>query len=275
MIWPSQPQYGDFIPAFMRLMFHGGDNVALGHLDASGNWSNISVALDDAVEHLLQNRDTPNLYFRASAHDAGKNYGAGNCVRAHALFLDIDYGDEGHKRKSPFKTVEDALCYMLTMPLRPSVAWHTGHGLQGAYLLKEPCVFPAAGGAAEALLQYRAASEGLAEMAKADSAFTPEHAYRIPLTVNSKAHGHPGTADVRGQVLWCEDWRRFGLDEIAAAGVSTRRMINYTGASSSRSQFMQTFGLTGVVRSAHDETGGHCSSITSWRSYSAYHGFFF
>jgi len=217
MTWPSQPPYEDFTPKFMHLLFGDGDVVALANLDASGNWSNTSLKLEDAVAHLLLHRDTPNLYFRASANDGSGNYGACNCLRAHALFLDIDYGAEGHKRKSPFKTLDDALGYVLTMPLRPSVAWHTGHGLQCAFLLKEPCVFPAGGGAAEALLLYRAAAEGLANMAMADAAFTPEHAFRVPLTVNSKAFAHPGTDDVRGRVLWLEDWRRYGLGEIEAA----------------------------------------------------------
>jgi hypothetical protein len=232
MIWPSQPQYEDFIEKFMRLLFSDGDNVALAGLDAYGNWSNISLTLDEAIAHLLANPDTPNLYFRASAHDGSRNYAACNCTRAQALFLDIDYGSVGHKRKSPFKTVDDALCYLLTLPLRPSVAWHTGHGLQCAFLLKEPCVFPAGGGAAESLSLYRDASEGLASMAMADSAFTPEHAYRVPLTINSKAHAHPGTPDVRGRLLWLEDWRRFGLSEIAEAvkGYGIADLLNDTPA---------------------------------------------
>lgn len=232
MIWPSQPQYEDFIPTFMSLVFGAGDGVALAGLDAYGNWSQTSLTLDQAVAHLLANRDTPNLYFRASAHDGSGNYGGGNCLRAHALFLDIDYGTEGHKRKSPFKTVDDALCYLLTMPVRPSVAWHTGHGLQCAYLLKEPAVFPAGGGDAENLLLYRAASEGLSKMAMADAAFTPEHAYRVPLTINSKAHAHPGTCDVRGQLLWLEEHRRYALAEISESvkGYGIADLLNDTPA---------------------------------------------
>jgi hypothetical protein len=216
MIWPTQPQYADFVPKFMRLAFASGDSVALGRLDAYGVWSNAGMGLDDAVRYLLANPDTPNLYFRASAHDGSGNYGRGNCVRAHALFIDIDYGCDGHKRKSAFKTLEDAMGYALTMPLRPSVAWHTGHGLQCAYLLKEPCKLDAGGGTAQDLLLYGAAAEGLKNMAMADSAFTPEHAYRVPLTVNSKAHDHEGLPDVRGLLVWCED-RRYGLEEIAGA----------------------------------------------------------
>jgi hypothetical protein len=212
-----QPAYADFVPKFMRLLFADGDTVALGRIDAVGNWSESKHTLDRAVALLLANQDTPNLYFRASAMAGGSGCGADNCASARALFLDVDYGGAGHKRKSPFKTADDVVGYLLTMPLRPSLAWHTGHGVQCAFLLKEPCVFPASGGSVEDLLGYRSAGAGLVKLAMADAAFTPEHAYRVPLTVNSKAYKEPGLADVRGQLLWCDERRRYALSEIEAA----------------------------------------------------------
>ncbi len=214
---PAQPAYSDFVPKFMRLLFAAGDTVALGRIDAFGNWSESKHTLDGAVALLLTKEDTANLYFRASALAGGSGYGADNCASARALFLDIDYGSAGHKRKSPFKTVDDVVGYLLTMPLRPSVAWHTGHGLQCLYLLKEPCVFPAGGGNAVDFVRYRQAGLGLVKLAMADAAFTPEHAYRVPLTVNSKAHKEAGLPDVRGEVLWLEENRRHTLSEIEAA----------------------------------------------------------
>jgi hypothetical protein len=93
----------------MRLLFAAADTVALARIDAGGNWSESRHGLDQAVAWLLANPDTPNLYFRASALAGGSGYGADNCASARALFLDIDYGGAGHKRKSPFKTVDDAL----------------------------------------------------------------------------------------------------------------------------------------------------------------------
>ena len=100
-------------------------------IDAAGNWSNTVLDLDQAIANLLANTHTPNLYFRASACD-GKGYAEANCVSARAFFIDIDYGKAGHRKTSTFKTLDDAVGYVLTMPIRPLVCWHTGHGLQAA-----------------------------------------------------------------------------------------------------------------------------------------------
>ena len=201
----------------MRLLFAAGDRVAMAHTDADGNWSNTVLDLDQTIAYLLANSANPNLYFRASAVDA-LGYAEANCVSARAFFIDIDYGKAGHSKTSTFKTLDDAAGYVLTMPIRPSVCWHTGHGLQAAYLLDKPCVFPAGGGGtAEDLRRYKAIGSGLRKLALADAAFTPEHAYRVPLTINSKAHKYPALPDTVGAMLWCDAERVYTLAQIEAA----------------------------------------------------------
>ncbi len=214
---PDQPRFQDLIPRFMRLLFATGDRVALAHTDAGGNWSNTVLDLDQAIAQLLANAHTPNLCFRASAFD-GKGFAESNCVSARALFIDIDYGKAGHSKTSTFKTLDDAVGYVLTMPVRPSVCWHTGHGLQAAYLLDKPCVFPAGGGTPDDLRRYKAIGSGLRKLALADSTFTPEHAYRVPLTINSKAHKYPALPDTEGALLWYDDSRVYTLAQIEAGG---------------------------------------------------------
>ena len=199
---PTQPLYQDLIPRFMRLLFTVGDRVALAHTDTSGNWSNTALDLDQAIAYLLLNAATPNLYFRASACD-GKGYAEANCVSARALFLDIDYGKDGHSKTSTFKTLDDAVGYVLTMPIRPSVCWHTGHGLQAAYLLDAPCVFSGGGGTAEDLQRYKNIGSKLLKLTMSDAAFTLEQEHRVPLTINST----PKQSDVRGAQLWCDESR--------------------------------------------------------------------
>ncbi len=216
MTFPPQPEYETFIPAFMRLMFAEAERVCLCS-NVAGNWDESMHTMDEALHWLLQNRDTPNLYFRASAFGPGPSTAQANCASVRALFLDIDYGSEGHKGKTAFKTLDDVTSYLLTMPLQPSLAWHTGHGIQCAYLLDKPCVFPLAGGDTGALFRYTAAGDKLRKLAMGDAAFTPEHAYRVPLTLNSKGHSHDDIPDVTGSLLWCEPLRRYALEEIEKA----------------------------------------------------------
>ena len=199
----------------MRLLFNEGDRVAL-CTNVSGNWAEQFYTLNDAINYLLANRNTPNLYFRASSFGNGVTTAQDNCSQASALFLDIDYGTEAHKKPSLFKTLDDVTGYLLTMPLLPSIAWHTGHGVQCAFLLDKPCVFPSGGGV-DTLDRYKAIGAALKTMAMADDAFTPEHAYRVPISLNSKSHKYPGLADVMGSLLWCEDHIRYTLEQIEAA----------------------------------------------------------
>ena len=217
MRMPTQPRYEDFIPRFMRALFGPGDLVVLASLKPGGVMVNEPFARDDAIQALLELGDVPNMYFRASAHDGQAGYEKGNCVRIGALFLDIDYGEAGHKKKSPFKTLEDAVGYLLTMPLRASAAWHTGHGVQAVYLLKEPFAFPAGGGDALSLMRYEGVSRKLSQMAMSDATFTPEHAFRVPLSLNDKRELDPGLPVVRGEVLWMDEYRRHAFEEIEAA----------------------------------------------------------
>ncbi len=216
MTMPPQPDYNTFIPSFMRLLFAEADNVCLCS-NVDGNWANYSLTLPEAITWALSNKATPNIYFRASAFGTGPEFKQHNCTQSRALFVDIDYGSDGHKRKSQFGTMEDVVAYVLTMPLRPSLAWHTGHGIQCAYLLDKPCVFPLAGGDTGALFRYTAAGDKLRKLAMGDAAFTPEHAYRVPLTLNSKGHSHDDIPDVTGSLLWCEPLRRYTLEEIEKA----------------------------------------------------------
>jgi len=211
MKFPPQPDYNTFIPDFMRLLFAETDKVCLCS-NVGGNWAEAMYTMPQALTWLISKQATPNTYFRASAFAHGPGTTQANCASASAIILDIDYGSDGHKKASPFKTLDDTVSYLLTMPITPALAWHTGHGMQCAYLLDQPCVFPAAGGTADAMVRYMDAGNKLKAMAMAD-AFTPEHAYRIPLTLNSKGSSH-GSADVWGSVLWQDTGTRYSLDQI-------------------------------------------------------------
>ena len=183
----------------MQAIFAPTDTVVLGRLNKS--WENVSQNRDHAIHTLREHQNTPNIYFRASAHDGTSSYGKNNCIRVQAFFLDIDYGTDGHRKANPFRSMDDAAGYLLTMPIRASVAWHTGHGVQACYLLKQPYLFPLGGGDALSMARYEEVSRKLSKMAMSDSTFTAEHAFRVPLTLNDKREKDPNLAVVRGSLL--------------------------------------------------------------------------
>jgi hypothetical protein len=218
---PTQPKFADFIPRFLGLLFRPEDRVVLAHRQppqCASDWINHSDTLENVVSLLLSGyAATSNVYFRASAHDGTCHFGKTNCVRVRALFLDLDCGLAGHAKPSPFATLDDATGYLLTLPVRPSIAWQTGHGVQAAFLLREPYLFPAGGGDPDSSSRYEAVSAKLSAMSMSDGTFTPEHAFRLPLSVNEKWWSEPPQPAVTGELLWCKDDLTYTFDQLAGA----------------------------------------------------------
>ena len=198
------------MPEFMRQLFAHGDMLRLGYAGTGGLVQLPPCTLDAALTWLLANGHTPNVYFGASAFDGSGTHRKENCVRTRALFLDLDYGHEGHKRPSPFRCYEDALGYLLTVPARPTCAWHTGHGIQACFKLDTPYAFPVGGGDADSLKRFERVSARLGQMCMSDATYTPEHLFRIPLTINQK----DGVPPVTGSLLWWEPTHAHTFDEL-------------------------------------------------------------
>ena len=217
---PVQPKYEEFLPRFLQALFEPGDCVNVARLVPAAPGSKIvkrldaSYLRDDAIKFLLPNPDMSNYYFGASAVDGTGVYGKTNCVLARAFYLDLDYGKAGHNDECPFATLEETVGYLLTLPLRPSVAWATGHGVQAAYLLREPF---ALGGDQERIGRYEGVSKRLSKMAKSDATFTCHHLFRVPLSLNDKWWLEEVPPEVRGELLWMDDARRYAFEEIEAA----------------------------------------------------------
>ena len=216
---PAQSRYEEFLPRFLQALFEPGDIVNVARLvpstlpDKEVDRLDASYLRDDAIKFLLPNADMPNYYFGASAVDGTGVYGKTNCVLARAFYLDIDYGKTGHRKAGAFETLEDVLGYLLTMPLTPSIAWATGHGVQAAYLLKEPYRID---GEVDRIERYERVGKRLGRMAMADDTFTIHHLFRVPLSLNHKMWLKTPAPEVRGELLWFEPGRKFAFEEIEA-----------------------------------------------------------
>ena len=194
-------EYSKFMPRFMQALFEPGELVRITHIPSKFDIRNARLKRDAAIDRLLQFEHTPNVYFACSAFNDVQGYGQANCISTRSVCLDIDCGSEGHAEAAFFDTLEDAYTYVMTAPLRPSGVWSTGHGLDVLYRLQEPLELQGCSADRNALIEYKQVVKALANMMHADSAITPEHLFRVPMTLNDK----PETPLVCGSLLhWDE-----------------------------------------------------------------------
>lgn len=206
---PIERAYGQFLPEFLGAIFAPGDRVRVAVLHGPGDMRNERMLRDAAVRRMQQLHATPNLYFACAALNDAEGYGKRNCVSTRAVCLDLDYGTAGHRASTFFDTMQDAWACLMTAPVTPSCVWHTGHGLQALYLLDTPYVFRDSDPDAR-IAAYEAVSRKMAMMVQSDATFTPEHLFRVPMTVNAK----PDTPPVQGQLLWWEPGRRYAFTQL-------------------------------------------------------------
>ncbi len=133
-----------------------------------------------------------NCWFCGSVLD-GKGCKAINCLWTKSIILDVDYGKHGHKRQSPFPDCQSAMDHVYSQTLQPHIIWHTGHGIQLAFLLDENISFSDAHKTA----LYEKHKRGLNKIFRGDSTCSREHLFRMPCSMNIK----PGCPPVRGEIL--------------------------------------------------------------------------
>ena len=196
----------DTVKRFLEVLFKPGELLCLA-VDGADRRQSLSV--ESAIKLLSQNPDAPNVYFSACVHNGAADYTRPAFTYTRAILLDIDYGKVGHNKVSPFATREDATSYLLTVPIQPSIAWHTGHGIQVAYLLRDPYLFDGD----TALEQYEQVAQGLKQMLLADAHQTPERLFRVPCTVNQK----PDAPAIRGELLWFHAELKYSVSELTSA----------------------------------------------------------
>lgn len=114
--------FADFIPKFFAAVFHDRDHIAL-RRSVSGLGSSTlprSIGRDQAIEWLLQNRGTPNLFFADSTYSPlglggtmllqDETTTGRNCLALRrAVFVRVAFGVAGTGRNPVFASFEHAL----------------------------------------------------------------------------------------------------------------------------------------------------------------------
>lgn len=136
-----------------------------------------------------------NFWFNCSAMD-GRGSCKANCIGTGSIAADIDYGIEGHRKPSPFVTMEEALAHVYSIPVKPSFVSCSGHGLQPIYLLREKCIY-----ADKSLEVFHEAKRRLYHALRSDCTSSPAAMFRVPGSVNDKSRLFPGLPIVRSYIV--------------------------------------------------------------------------
>jgi P4 family phage/plasmid primase-like protien len=129
-----------------------------------------------------------------------------------AFHVDLDYGDEGHKKTSKHETYESALNAIRQFLLQPTIIVHTGGGFHAYWVLVHPLRVEDYG--ADVL---EAINKGLSAALGGDSGTQDiSRVFRVPGTYNLKTPDKPRLAEVisnSGKKYALEDFKDFMTPE--------------------------------------------------------------
>jgi|GEM_PF-357246 putative DNA primase/helicase len=109
-----------------------------------------------------------------------------------AFHVDLDYGDEGHRKTSKHSSYESALNAIHQLPLRPTIIVHTGGGFHAYWVLKNPLRVEDYG-----VDVLETINKGLSAALGGDSGTQDiSRVFRVPGTYNLKTPDKPRLAEV-------------------------------------------------------------------------------
>ncbi len=131
---PTQHSFA--ISSLVQGLYREGEFVCFAQKDGTKFQQHI-LAYAEIEAWLLRNQASPNLYFTPPVliNKESTPGSRDSFSKQRGFCLDLDYGTTGHKQKTRFLNEAQALCYLKSLPLKPTMVWNTGHGLQALYML--------------------------------------------------------------------------------------------------------------------------------------------
>ena len=126
-----------------------------------------------------------NFYFNCSSLN-GHGFEEENCICTASIVADVDVGKIGHKKHSPFHTLDEALRHVGSLPIKPSCVWCTGHGLQAAYLMRDRISY-----ANDDAALFHEGKARLFNALQSDKTSSVANIFRVPGSVNAKPNCDP------------------------------------------------------------------------------------
>lgn len=177
--------------------------------DLSGKmpFNRFYLGIDSLLKGMGQWEMDRNYWIGVALRKSNKNGKKVDCLALPALYSDVDYGQAGHRKKSKWRTKEQALAAIQAFPLRPSILVHSGGGFQPYWLLKEPFSLENGNYA-----QVEAIMKGLT-LALGGDVGTQDisRILRLPGTYNMKLAGTPRPVEIS----WSEPERVYSLSDFA------------------------------------------------------------
>jgi len=144
--------------------------------------SDLGLKIDKVIEEF---NEKYNCYFGVALRGINNNGKKENCTVLTALFVDIDYGKEGHKKESIFPDYDTAFNLIEKYPIKPTFIVHTGHGFQLYWKLKDPVNLNS-----ESIPQIEGILKQLSLSIGGDFTHNIDRIFRIPGTLNIKTENH-------------------------------------------------------------------------------------
>jgi len=167
-------------------------------------------------QYARQQAATQEVYFGVGLI-AGQPRGRGKAqdvAAIGALWCDVDVRGPAHPRANLPASIAEAEALLAEMPLAPSIIVHSGHGLHGYWLLKEPWVFEDQAQREQAASLARRWHGVVCDLATRHG-WTLENlgdltrVLRLPGTLNHHGDGEP----VPVELTHCEPTRRYDVED--------------------------------------------------------------
>jgi P4 family phage/plasmid primase-like protien len=200
--------YGDDAPGFLTLFTVPGEAT---------HWAPASDLGAAAVE-VGKLTKTLNVYYGLGLRKEKLSQGRGSADDVGVLpgfCIEVDYGEDGHKKQQLPPTADDALTLIRDFPLAPTLVVHSGHGFHVYWLFPEPWVLEMDEEREEAkdvAYRFHATFKAKAQQRGwiVDSVYNIAWVFRPPETWNRK----PNLEPVQVRAVALDEGARYSLDDI-------------------------------------------------------------
>lgn len=192
---------------FLNEIFSGADNEALVEVRLIGDrvlkkFFPIND-LSEVTQYCERLNDQYNCFYGIATRDkkSGKKE---DCYSIGSVYIDIDYGKEGHKKNSYFRSAKDVLDFLGRAKLGESIVVDSGNGFHLYWLLNKHIHLNS-----DTTTDIEHLNKQFAEICGGDSAYDISRIFRIPYTNNLKNNPPRQTSIVRADYS-----KRYDLEEL-------------------------------------------------------------
>jgi hypothetical protein len=199
--------YGSYYSQASRLSYLEVRGRHEADLPGKMSFNRFYLGFENLLKDMLRWKPEFHYWIGVAPRKSDKSGKKVDCLALTALYSDVDYGQDGHRKKNRWQTKGEVLAAIQAFPLRPSILVHSGGGFQPYWLLKEP--FRLNNGN---YVQIEAIMKDLT-LALGGDVGTQDisRILRLPGTFNMKLAGNPRPVEI----VWCEADRLYRLADFA------------------------------------------------------------